>query len=103
MADLKISQLTSGNPAQTNDEIPIARSGANFKITAGSISALPPTTASANQVIYVNAAGTSLDGDANFTFDGTNAVLGGTSTATRFNPSGSSATGTGMYLSLIHI
>lgn len=71
MADLKISQLTAGNPAQTGDEIPIARSGANFKITAGSISALPPTTAGANQVIYVDSTGTTLDGDANFTFNGT--------------------------------
>ena len=40
MADTKISALTSGNPAQSTDEIPIARSGANFKITAGSIAAL---------------------------------------------------------------
>lgn len=98
MADLKISQLTSGNPAQTGDEIPIARSGANFKLTAGSIAALPPTTATANQVVYVNSAGTSLVGSANFTFDGTNTTVGGTSTATRFNPTGSSITGTGVYL-----
>jgi hypothetical protein len=40
MADTKISALTSGDPAQSTDEIPIARSGANFKITAGSIAAL---------------------------------------------------------------
>jgi hypothetical protein len=40
MADVKISGLTSGNPAQSGDEIPIARSGANYKVTAGSIAAL---------------------------------------------------------------
>lgn len=40
MADVKISALTSGNPAQSGDEIPIARSGANYKVTAGSIAAL---------------------------------------------------------------
>lgn len=40
MPDLKISQLTDGNPAQSNDQIPINRGGANFRITAGSISNL---------------------------------------------------------------
>jgi len=40
MADSKISALTSGNPAQSGDEIPIARGGANYKITAGSIALL---------------------------------------------------------------
>lgn len=40
MADVKISALTSGNPAQSGDEIPIARSGANYKVTAASIAAL---------------------------------------------------------------
>jgi hypothetical protein len=37
---LKISQMTNGNPAQTGDEIPINRGGANFSVTAASISAL---------------------------------------------------------------
>jgi hypothetical protein len=36
----KISQMTSGNPAQQNDIIPIVRSGANYAVTAGSIAAL---------------------------------------------------------------
>jgi hypothetical protein len=40
MADKKISQLTSGNPAQAADELPARRSGDNFKITAGSIANL---------------------------------------------------------------
>ena len=40
MANLKISQLTPGNPAQSGDVIPIERSDVNFSITAGSIAAL---------------------------------------------------------------
>jgi hypothetical protein len=40
MANSKISALTDGNPAQSGDEIPIARSGANYKITVGSITSL---------------------------------------------------------------
>lgn len=39
---LKISQLNNGNPAQSNDQIPINRSGTNFSITAGSIADLAP-------------------------------------------------------------
>ena len=55
MADTKISALTSGNPAQSGDEIPIARSGANYKITAGSIASLGgdvdgPASATDNQI-----------------------------------------------------
>lgn len=48
MANEKISDLASGNPAQNTDLIPIARAGANFSITPGSIAALvpPPPTPS---------------------------------------------------------
>ena len=35
-----ISQMTSGNPAQNGDLIPIARSGANFNVTLESVAAL---------------------------------------------------------------
>ena len=42
MANLRISQLTPGNPAQSGDLLPIARSDVNFSITAGSIAALAP-------------------------------------------------------------
>jgi len=73
MADLKISQLTSGDPAQTNDEIPVARSGANFKITAGSIAALPPSSSATTQVLFNNAG--VVSGDAQFTFNPTGDVL----------------------------
>lgn len=44
---LKISQLTSGVPAQSGDLIPIDRAGANFSITVASIAAL---ASQANQV-----------------------------------------------------
>lgn len=40
MADQKISQLTTGDPAQSGDLLPIARSGANFKVTASSVANL---------------------------------------------------------------
>lgn len=40
MANLKISQLTPGNPAQSGDLLPIDRAGVNFSISAGSIAAL---------------------------------------------------------------
>ena len=42
MANLRISQLTPGNPAQSGDLLPIARSDVTFSITAGSIAALAP-------------------------------------------------------------
>jgi hypothetical protein len=37
MADTKISDLPSGSPAQSGDELPIARGGANYKLTVGNI------------------------------------------------------------------
>lgn len=40
MPDLKISQLTAGDPAQGTDELPAARAGANVKLTAQSIADL---------------------------------------------------------------
>jgi hypothetical protein len=40
MADEKISQLASGNPAQSADLVPVDRSGSNFAVTAGSIASL---------------------------------------------------------------
>ena len=40
MADVKISGLTLGDPAQGSDYIPIDRAGANFRVSAGSIAAL---------------------------------------------------------------
>jgi hypothetical protein len=40
MANTKISALTSGNPAQSSDLLPIDRGGSNFSITAGSIAGL---------------------------------------------------------------
>lgn len=73
MADKKISQLTDGNPAQTNDQIPINRGGTNFRITAGSIASLA-TANSANTEVLFNNAGV-VDGDPQFTFNPTGDVL----------------------------
>ena len=42
MADKKISQLTSGAPAQAGDEYIVARSGANYKLTLTNIAANMP-------------------------------------------------------------
>lgn len=43
--DLKISQLTNGNPALTGDLLPVDRSGSNFAVTAASIAALASSPA----------------------------------------------------------
>lgn len=37
MANLKISQLNDGNPAQAADQVPVNRAGTNFRLTAGSV------------------------------------------------------------------
>jgi lysophospholipase L1-like esterase len=66
MANTKISALTNGNPAQSGDLIPIARSGANFSVTAASIAAqLPNSTDPSNGLLpsgltQVNAFGDSI-------------------------------------------
>lgn len=46
MPDTKISALTAGDPALSTDAIPIARSGANFQLTAASVANLVNRTAS---------------------------------------------------------
>ncbi len=44
MPNLPISGLTGGNPAQSSDLIPIARSGVTYNVTAGSIADLAGVT-----------------------------------------------------------
>lgn len=61
MANLRISQLTPGNPAQSGDVIPIERSDVNFSITAGSIAAL--ATAVVSSVFGRTGAVTAQSGD----------------------------------------
>jgi hypothetical protein len=103
MADKKISQLTSGSPAQAADEYVVARSGANYKLTLTNIAAsMPPigattpntasfttlTTSStvtlnggtANGVLYLNGSKVATSGSA-LVFDGTNLGLGVTPSA----------------------
>lgn len=66
MSTIKISALPSGNPAQSGDEIPIARSGTSYKITAGSIVDLAgnvsgPTSSVNNQIaLFAGTAGDSI-------------------------------------------
>lgn len=59
--------MPSGNPAQSGDEIPIARSGTSYKITAGSIAGLAtpgvegPTSSVNNQIaLFAGTAGDSI-------------------------------------------
>jgi hypothetical protein len=51
VADTKISALTSGSPAQSGDILPIDRSGANFRITAGDVVTLTQNTGIPNSSI----------------------------------------------------
>jgi hypothetical protein len=44
MADVKISQLNDGSPAQSGDEIPVTRGASNFKISIGDIATLATST-----------------------------------------------------------
>lgn len=67
MPNLKISQLTSGDPALTTDELPVARSGANAKVTAGSIGAAADITslssggsAQTTDLVLVSRSGTNV-------------------------------------------
>ena len=52
MPNKKISQLTDGNPAQSADQIPINRAGANFRITANSIATLAAQQFSNNAQVF---------------------------------------------------
>lgn len=72
MANTKISALTSGNPAQAGDLIPIDRAGANFAVTAASvanqIATIPSAAAATTQTPFNNstAVATTAYVDANF-------------------------------------
>lgn len=79
MANQKISALSSGNPAASSDELVIARSGANYKVTAASLAALRLPAGSTTQVQY-NLSG-ALAGSANMTFSGATLTLGVAGTA----------------------
>ena len=79
MANQKISALSSGNPAASSDELVIARSGANYKVTAASLAALRLPAGSTTQVQY-NLAG-ALAGSVNMTFNGSTLTLGVAGTA----------------------
>jgi len=69
VANQKISALSSGNPAASSDELVIARSGANYKVTAASLAALRLPAGSAGQVQYNNAG--ALGGTSTISISGT--------------------------------
>jgi len=79
VANQKISALSSGNPAASSDELVIARSGANYKVTAASLAALRLPAGSTTQVQY-NLSG-AFAGSANMTFSGSTLTLGVAGTA----------------------
>ena len=79
MANQKISALSSGNPAASSDELVIARSGANYKVTAASLAALRLPAGSTTQVQY-NLSG-AMAGSVNMTFSGSTLTLGVAGTA----------------------
>jgi hypothetical protein len=58
MADAKITDLTTGNPAQSGDELPINRAGADRKVTAGSIAALATVADGDKGDLVVSSSGT---------------------------------------------
>lgn len=66
MSTIKISALPSGNPAQSGDEIPVARGGTSYKITVGSITDLAgnvsgPASSVNNQIaLFAGTAGDSI-------------------------------------------
>ena len=89
MANTKISDFTSGAPAQSGDEFVIARSGANFKLAgsdiktlvvgAGSVSVASAKTLTANNTLTL--AGTD---STTMTFPSTSATLAGLAIAQTF-------------------
>jgi hypothetical protein len=79
VANQKISALSSGDPVANSDEMVIARSGANYKVTAASVAALRLPAGSTTQIQY-NLAGV-LAGSANLTFAGSTLTVGVAGTA----------------------
>lgn len=75
MADTKISALTSGNPAQSGDEIPIARAGANYKITAGSIASLATVSPAGSDTYVQFNDGGAFGAEAGFAYNKTTNTL----------------------------
>lgn len=55
MANLKISQLTDGSPAQSTDQIPVNRAGTNFRVDAGSLQLLQTVTVTLSAAQIKNA------------------------------------------------
>ena len=61
--DKKISQLSSGAPAQAGDEYVVARSGANYKLTLTNIAASMPATTITSGNLTFSSTGQRITGD----------------------------------------
>jgi hypothetical protein len=96
MADAKISALPSATTPVGTEVLPLVQSGVTTKITINAATGITrPFTA--NGVVYASSTTAQATGSA-LTFDGTNFATTGTATATKLIPTGSSATGNGLYL-----
>lgn len=95
-------QLLIGNSSGNTLTKATLTAGSNVTITNGngSITIASTATASAggsNTQVQYNSSG-AFAGSSNFTFDGTNVTVGGTTSSSKLIPTGGTATGNGMYL-----
>lgn len=97
MAGKTITQLPlATTPLAGTEVVPIVRSNVTYKTTVADIAKSPQDGATANAVTYYNGNKQPASSSA-FTFDGTNVATTGTFSAAKLIPTGTSATGTGIY------
>lgn len=75
MPDQKISQLTGGGAAQATDEIPIARSGSNFKLTGANLGTALERIAASGQSLTGSQATSLVDLAATWNTTGTPSAI----------------------------
>jgi hypothetical protein len=106
MPDVKISALPAAStPLSGTEVLPIVQSATTRQVsvanlTAGraiSASSITASSLTSGRVTFAGASGL-LSDSANLTFDGTNLTTGGSETAARFIPSGSTVATNGMFL-----
>lgn len=97
MAGKTITQLPlATTPLAGTEVVPIVRSNVTYKTTVADIAKAPQDGATANAVTYYDGNKQPASSSA-FTFDGTNVATTGTFSAAKLIPTGTSATGTGIY------
>lgn len=99
-----LAGATAGPAGGSNTQVQYNSSGVlagsanmTFNGTTLTVNDLTDSSLTATRVTYAGTAGNLVD-SANLTFDGTNLTVGGSATATRFIPSGSTVATNGMYL-----